>query len=168
MNDGTSRAFAQERCLNTCTAFALQRPPVSMASTTSFRNPQVVGSCCPSRASLPHNSVPVCMWLGFTLCDQHPAKSDIDCQLSSCTTRKVLGENFDSPGVLSCHVHVHQDARWLPSESRRAWQPSHRASVTCNGNCSLSSKRVLNRCGGMVYSGAVGQCARAAPALNPE
>ena len=29
-------------------------------------------------------------------------------------------------------------------------------------------QRVLNRCGGMVFSGAVGQCARAPSALNPE
>ena len=49
-----------------------------------------------------------------------------------------------------------------------AWQPSHSASVIWSGNWSRSSNNVRNRCGRMVNSGAVGQCANATPAFLPE
>ena len=51
MNDGTSRAFAWESCLNTCTASALQRPPPA-PQTCIFQTLQVLGMCSPSRGEL--------------------------------------------------------------------------------------------------------------------
>ena len=47
-------------------------------------------------------------------------------------------------------------------------KPSHRASVICSGNDIRSRSSDLNKCGGIVNSGLVGQCANAAPALRPE
>ena len=71
--------------------------PGKVASTPTpqaciFQNPQVLDCVLLLTASLlQHNSVPVCsMWLGFTLCGQHSAKSDVDHRLSPSITREVL------------------------------------------------------------------------------
>ena len=48
------------------------------------------------------------------------------------------------------------------------WLTASSAMVSGNGSRSRSNKSTLNRCGGIVNSGAVGACDRAAPALRPE
>ena len=76
---------------------------------------------------------------------------NIDRQLNSWRPQLPLARACSSRTRSVAHWHLlrgkcgalcHSGCKTLrrPTVSRRAWQPSLRASVTCNGNCSLSSR----------------------------
>ena len=126
-----------------------------------LRNSTHSATSHPRRAALLRNKAS----LGTSICRVSSAPTSTFISLRNTFFRTVAPTSRKMRATV-CSVGVARfftlplrghDARWCPHEWSRVWQPSHRASVICSGRSSVL------KCGGMVNSGLVGQCANATP-----